>query len=79
MRFKNQQTFIKHVIRRMDKNPKTIIGLGVGEGNRVTGYFYNDGNFYDYFVINTKFWDVRSAQISISQIRDVTNLYYYRS
>lgn len=79
MRFRNQQAFIKHVIRRMDKNPKTIVGLGVGEGNRVNGYFYHDGHFYDHFVIGTKFWDVRSAKISISQIREITDLFYYRS
>ena len=79
MIFKNEQQFIEHVIRRMDKNSETIVGLGVSEGNRVTGYFYNDGNFYDYFVINTKFWDVRSAQISIRNIRKVTDLFYYRS
>ena len=79
MRFKNSTELIKHIINRTDKSSKTIVGLGVDKNNRITGYFYNDGHFYDYFVIGTKFWDVRSARITISQIRDVTNLYYYRS
>lgn len=79
MKFKNSIELIKHVINRNDKNPKTIVGLGVDENKRIRGYFYNDGHFYDYFVVETKFWDIRSAKIVISQIREVTNLFYYRS
>ena len=77
MIFKNENEFIKHVISRADKNPETIVGLGISESNRVIGYFYRDGLFYDYFTIRTKFWDKRSARISLSQIRKVTDLYYY--
>ena len=89
-KFKNKTDFIEHLTKRADKNENVIVGLGTyakkdkdgyvmySTGTYITGYFYN-GRFYDSFIIETAYADLRSAEIDIARIREVTDIYYYNA
>lgn len=89
--FKNTTEFIAHVITRADNKSNTIIGMGVhspsdcegckmkGIGNNfITGYFYNEGHFYDHFKIDTNIHRAEDGERKINEIRKITkSLGYY--
>ena len=87
-KFKNTTEFIKNMITRADKSTDVIVGLGTyaksdadgyvmySTGTYITGYYHN-GRFYDSFIIETAYADLRSAEMDIARIRKITDIYYY--
>ena len=90
LRFEDSTQFVKHVVERSDKNPDTIVGLGIdffsfpSSGAWISGYFYKNGHFYDYFTIYKKPGNKHgrlggsdTANSIIKSIRKVTDQFYY--
>lgn len=91
MKFKNPLEFIIYALKRADKSNNLIIGLSVESpslidgalqnagGNIITGYFYNrkTNKFFDYFVIESRYFNISTASNKINNMRLVLDQFYY--
>lgn len=91
MNFKNPSEFILYALKRADKSDNLIIGLSVVSpsimdgilqntgGNIITGYFYNrtTKKFFDYFIIESKYFDMYTASNKVKNMRLVLDQFYY--